>query len=85
VDAPIGDIAQAMEDGVIVRIVDNFSWSDFDRIKRGKNLSYGAKTENLDILRGNQVWLKMTDGNVVFYAHLRNIAPELYLGKRVKK
>jgi murein DD-endopeptidase MepM/ murein hydrolase activator NlpD len=42
-----------------------------------------AKAENLDIFRGNQVWLKMVDGNVVFYSHLSAIAPGLYVGKKV--
>ena len=51
IDAPIGTPVRAMEDGVIVRIVNNFSWSDFAKIIKGKNLSYETKTQNLDILR----------------------------------
>lgn len=84
IDAPIGTPVRAMSDGVIVRILSDFSWADFSKIIQGKNLSYTTKTLNLDVLRGNQVWLKMADGNIVFYSHLKKVNDSLYLGKKVK-
>jgi murein DD-endopeptidase MepM/ murein hydrolase activator NlpD len=73
-----------MADGVVIRIVDNFSWSYFDQIKKWVGLSAFDKAKNLDIFRWNQVWLKMIDGNVVFYSHLSAIQDGLYVGKKIQ-
>lgn len=67
---------QALSDGVIVRIIDNFTWNDFDKI-RWKNLSNEDKLFNLDIYRGNQVWLKTADWNITFYSHLESVNNDL--------
>jgi len=47
----------AIDDGIILRVVDGFLFEDLQKIKR-ENLSHLDKLVNLDILRGNQVWLK---------------------------
>jgi hypothetical protein len=43
---------------VILRIVDGFEFEDLDQITKQPKLSHNQKTHNLDVLRGNQVWLK---------------------------
>jgi len=37
---------------------DGFVAEDFGKIVYGDDLSYEEQLENLDVLRGNQVWLK---------------------------
>ncbi|MDD2486893.1 MAG: M23 family metallopeptidase [Candidatus Gracilibacteria bacterium] len=81
--APKGYPVQALGDGVIVKIKRDFAWGNFSRIKRG-NLNFDDKLENLDIYRGNQVWLKTLDGNITFYSHLGKISNDIYEGKVVK-
>ncbi len=67
---------------VIIRILDNFTWENFDNIIKN-NLTYIDKLNNLDIYRWNQVWLKTMDWNVFFYSHLNNVASDLYEWKIV--
>jgi murein DD-endopeptidase MepM/ murein hydrolase activator NlpD len=43
----------------------------------------GADAEQLDRLRGRQVWLEGDDGTVYRYAHLDAIEPDLRVGDRV--
>ncbi|MCK9273117.1 M23 family metallopeptidase [Candidatus Gracilibacteria bacterium] len=81
--APRGTPVQALGNGVIVRIVRDFSWGNFDKIKKGF-ISFEDKLQNLDIYRGNQVWLKTMDGNIVFYSHLNYIPEYLNEGQFVK-
>ncbi len=85
VDAPIGTPIRAVGDGIIIRVVNNFVWKDFDTITRKKYLTDYEKAKNLDILRWNQVWLKTMDGNVVFLAHLSEVTPWLQVGQQVNK
>lgn len=73
IDAPMGTPVQALDDGIIVRVVRNFQDSDFSRIQYGSGLSLEQKQKNLDILRGNQVWLKTLKWEVVFYSHLSSV------------
>ncbi len=63
----------ALDNWEIIRVVNNFSYIDLEQIKKSKNLTYEEKLRNLDILRWNQVWLKTTKGDVVFYSHLHSI------------
>lgn len=72
--APRWTPVQALWNGVIVRIVRDFSWWNFDKIKKWF-ISFEDKLQNLDIYRWNQVWLKTMDWNIVFYSHL-NYIPE---------
>ena len=81
--SPIGTPVRAVGDGVVVRVVSGFAWRDFDRIIRAKSLTSDQEALNLDVYRGNQVWLKTADGNVTFYSHLSKFAPDIVEGKRV--
>lgn len=54
-------------------MVRGFEWSDFSNIVYGDNLSEEQELKNLDILRGNQVWIKTMKGDVAFYSHLSSI------------
>ncbi|MDD2515619.1 MAG: M23 family metallopeptidase [Candidatus Gracilibacteria bacterium] len=78
--APLNTPVVATGKGIVIRIQNGFSWQDFDKIKRG-SLTEDDELLNLDILRGNQVWLKTLDGNVTIYAHLSKINPNLKIGK----
>jgi murein DD-endopeptidase MepM/ murein hydrolase activator NlpD len=80
--APFGTAVQALSKGKIIRIVNNWKWEDFKRFKR-VDLSIDDRLQNLDIYRGNQVWLQSMDGNVVFYSHLSHISPDIIVGSSV--
>lgn len=73
IPGPEGDSAIALDDGIVVRVVRGFEWSDFSNIVYGDNLSEEQELKNLDILRGNQVWIKTMKGDVAFYSHLSSI------------
>jgi len=73
IPAPLGTEMVSIDDGVIVRIVDWFEYSDLDKIRKKWDLTYEDKLKNLDILRGNQVWIKTTKWEVIFYSHLTDI------------
>ncbi len=60
----------ALDDGIIIRVVDNFDYSDLSKLKMWVDLTDEDKLRNLDILRWNQVWLKTSKWDVVFYSHL---------------
>ncbi len=70
-------------DGVVIRIVSGFQTSWFDRITTGANLSELEKSKNLDVYRGNQVWILAPDGTVATYAHLSELSDTLFIGKAV--
>ena len=72
IDTPFDEEVIALDDWKIVRIVNNWEWSDFSKLKYN-NLSYENKLNNLDILRWNQLWLKTSKWDVVFYSHLNKI------------
>lgn len=75
----------ALDDGIIVRIVKGFKFSDLDKIDYSKKLSYEQRLENLDILRWNQVWLKTMKGDVAFYSHLDSILENVKIWTIIKK
>ncbi len=70
IDGNIWDELIALDNAIVVRVVDGFQDSDFSRIVYWDSLGEEQKLKNLDILRGNQVWLKTMKGEVVFYSHL---------------
>jgi hypothetical protein len=82
--APLNTPVQALSKGKIIRIVNDWKWSDFSGFKSGK-LTKDDEFLNLDIYRGNQVWLQTMDGNVVFYSHLSHIAPDIVVGSHVDR
>lgn len=84
-DWKIWDNVYAIDDWIIIRIVDEFNFSFFNNIKRWNNLSNLDKMKNLDILRWNQVWLKTIKWDVAFYSHLDNVYSNLKVWDIVKK
>ena len=78
IDGSNGDTTIALDDGLIVRIVEWFNnATDFSKIVYWDNLSYEQKLKNLDVLRWNQVWLKTLKWDVIFYSHLQSISGEI--------
>jgi len=75
----------AIDDWIIVRVVNDFRFDDLNEIKRWENLSYEDKIKNLDILRWNQVWLKTMKWDVVFYSHLNEIFTNIEVWEVIKK
>lgn len=73
IDGKRGEQVVAIDDGVIIRVVSGFLYSDLTRIDHSENLTENQKLKNLDILRGNQVWLKTNKGEVIFYSHLDEV------------
>lgn len=43
----------------------------------------GANEEDLNLLRGRQVWLELADGRILRYAHLSGIEPDIEVGQQV--
>lgn len=74
IDAPLWTPVRAIDDGYILRIVDNFKFQDLGKINKSTGISYEQKVKNLDILRWNQVWLKTMKGDIIFYSHLDMIS-----------
>lgn len=67
----------SLDHWVVIRIVDNFKWDDFNRIVRWNSLSNLQKMKNLDVLRWNQVWIKTMKWDVAFYSHLDEVFSNL--------
>ena len=75
--APLGSDIVSIDDGLIVRIVRGFQYEDLWQIQRWTNLTEKQQLQNLDVLRWNQVWLKTTKGDVIFYSHLRDVSDDI--------
>lgn len=80
--APFGTPVQSLAEGKIIRIKNNWSWDDFNALKKG-NITTDDRLTNLDIFRGNQIWLQTMDGNVTFYSHLSKISENITVGSHV--
>jgi hypothetical protein len=76
---------RAIDSWLIVRIVSDFSYENLGALKYGDNLSYREETRNLDLLRGNQVWLKTMKGDIVFYSHLADVYSDIRVWDFVAK
>lgn len=57
--------------------------SEFDALIRA--VARGASPEQMDRLRGREVWIRHPDGFTTVYAHLSEIAPGIRPGSRVWK
>jgi hypothetical protein len=75
----------ALQEWIIVRVVDKFEYSDLNMIKKWDNLTEDDKIKNLDILRWKQVWLKTVSWDVVMYSHLNDIYTNLNVWEFVNK
>jgi hypothetical protein len=58
---------------IVIRIVNDFVFSDLDKIKKWTDLSKNDKIKNLDILRWNQIWIKTMKWDIAFYSHLDKV------------
>jgi len=74
-----------IDDGIIVRIVRGFEYDDLSKITRWTNITEDDKLKNLDILRWNQVWLKTTKWDVIFYSHLDEVSDEIEEGDMIER
>ncbi|RKW24966.1 M23 family metallopeptidase [Candidatus Gracilibacteria bacterium] len=84
-NAPKGSTIVSLDDGIVIRVVKGFTPSEFGKLKRDGEITDKDKTINLDILRGNQVWIKTMKGDVAFYSHLEEIFPEIKEGMILKR
>jgi hypothetical protein len=71
--APYWTPVSAIDDGIIIKVVNNFVFEDLKKLKKVWKISEYQKYINLDILRWNQVWLKTTKWDVIFYSHLSKV------------
>jgi murein DD-endopeptidase MepM/ murein hydrolase activator NlpD len=78
-----GTPVRAVDDGVIFHIYRDFTWDDMKKLHPAD--SHLEEQENLDIYRGNTVYLKTNSGNVAIYAHLDDIPKDLAVGQRVTR
>jgi hypothetical protein len=81
--ADFWETIQALDYGVVVRIVKDFKFSDLAKVKDSWEISETDKLWNLDILRWNQVWIKTMKWDVVFYAHLNEVFDNIKEGEIV--
>ena len=85
VPVPYGAAVIAASDGVLERvdvIYGEMTADTFTALLADVEAN-GATEEQLDALRGRQVWLKTADGRMLRYAHLSSIRPGLARGQRV--
>ncbi len=75
--APNNTEVIALDDSKVIKIVSDFTFDDLKKLKKTWNITLQDKHKNLDILRGNQVWLKTSKWDVVFYSHLSTISQNL--------
>jgi len=68
--APKWTTVSAIDDWVIIRVVDDFDFEDINKIVKEWEISDIQKLRNLDILRWKQIWLKTSKWDVMFYSHL---------------
>jgi murein DD-endopeptidase MepM/ murein hydrolase activator NlpD len=80
--APFGTPVQTLAKGKVIRVINDWTWGDFKKLKKG-NLTRDDELMNLNIFRGNQIWLQTMDGNVTFYSHLSKISPDITVGSEV--
>jgi hypothetical protein len=71
--APRWTMTSAIDDWMIIRVVRDFSYEDISKIEKNWIITEIQKLRNLDILRWNQVWLKTSKWDVMFYSHLWEI------------
>lgn len=71
--SPEWTTVSAIDDWVIIRVVEDFDFEDINNIIKEWEISYTQKIRNLDILRWKQVWLKTSKWDVMFYSHLNLI------------
>jgi murein DD-endopeptidase MepM/ murein hydrolase activator NlpD len=58
VGTKLGESVRALDNGMVIRVISDFEYSDLNQLDHSDHLSHDDEVENLDILRGNQVWIK---------------------------
>lgn len=58
---------------IVIRVVNDFSFLNLENLKKDWSLTKFDRTNNLDILRWNQVWVKTMKWDVAFYSHLDKV------------
>lgn len=76
-----GTPVKAIEDGTIMHVKRDFTWDEMKHLNHGN--SELEQQENLDIYRGNTVYLKTLSGHVAIYAHLSDIPTNIQVGKKI--
>ena len=82
----LGTPVIAVTDAIVTRIdaayrePDEQAWNDLLGA-----VADGATEEELDRLRGRQVWLEDDEGRTYRYAHLSSVEPDLRVGERVAR
>lgn len=82
--ARVGTPVAALDDGYILRRVSAFEESDFERLDRSQPLTPEKQAMNLDVYRGNQVWLLTNQWEIIFYSHLDSVA-DIPVGAKVSR
>jgi len=75
----------ALSDGIIIRTISDFDFSELNKIKRWENLTQNEELRNLDILRWNQVWIKTSAWDLVMYSHLNDVFSNIKSWEIVQK
>lgn len=78
-----GTPVRAIEEGTIIHVKRDFSWNEMNHLHDGG--SELEQQENLDVYRGNTVYLKTLSGHVAIYAHLSDIPDDIQRGTQVKQ
>ena len=73
----------AIEEWTILHVKRDFSWDEMNHLQPGDTDL--EEQENLDIYRGNTVYLKTRSGHVAIYAHLSNIPANIAVWKVVSR
>lgn len=84
-DAKKWDSVISLDDGIVIKVVNNFLFSDLWNIDKSENLTEEQKLINLDILRWNQVWVKTMKWDVAFYSHLDEVFDDIKVGTTISK
>lgn len=86
IDTKLGDTVVSLDDALVLRVVSDFEPENLNNLKLDtSSLTEEDKLLNLDILRGNQVWLKTMKWDVIFYSHLGTISQDIIEGTVIKK
>lgn len=81
-----GTAAVAAAAGEVIRADHGYAELDADSWEALlARVADGASDEDLDRLRGRQVWLRLDDGRVLRYGHLASVRSGLSVGQRVSR
>ena len=86
VNVPFGTPVLAAADGEIVKLDASFKDATVaEFLQLLTEVKNGASDNDLERLRGRQVWLKHSNGTITRYGHLSKIAPQLSFANPVKR